>query len=210
MVIIPIGIDCGVAAALKQLNKRNIAYPFDWNVTYCGITDILKNDFRDFVPTSRYGIQTDPRYSSVFNKYGVLFIHDDWFKNEKSEQEKYHRRVERLRKLLNEPSNDTFYFIRKGHMFHHHREYYFQDDVESVSELSKFIKQSYPNMKYKIFLIICCPVCHRAGIPSINDENIIVINNLRNIDIRNTQDNLYSCMVKDIFPTIEKINKNKI
>lgn len=208
MILIPIGIDCGVAIALNQLKKRDTAYPFDWNVTYRGVSDILKNDFRDFVPTKRYGIQTDPRYSSVFNKYDVLFIHDDWFKKEKIEQEKYHRRIDRLKKLLKEPSNDTFYFIRKGHMFHHHREYYFQDDVESVCKLSKCLKELYPHMKFKIFLIICCPVCYRTGIPSINnDESIIVINNLQKIDIRNTQDNLYNCISQDIFPQIEKIEK---
>lgn len=204
MLIIPVGIDCGVAAALKQLNQRTVAYPFDWNVTYCGISDILKNDFRDFVPTTRYGIQADPRYSSVFNKYGVLFIHDDWIKNEKVEQEKYHRRVDRFKNLLAEPRDDTIYFIRKGHMFHHHREYYFQDDVESVCELSNFLKHSYPRMKYKIILILCCPACHRQGIPMITDANILVVNNIKNIDIRTTQDNLCACMAKDVFSLIKK------
>ena len=209
MVIIPVGIDCGVATALKQLNKRECAYPFDWNVTYCGVSDILKNDFRDFVPTCRYGIQDDPRYSSVFNKYGVLFIHDDWIKNAKGEQEKHHRRVDRFKKLLTEPRDDTFYFIRKGHMFHHHREYYYQDDVESVCELSKFLKDTYPNIKYKIILILCCPPCHRNGIPSINDDNIFVVSNMQNINLRSKNDNLCNCMMKDIFPLIDKCEGKK-
>ena len=204
MVIIPIGIDCGVAAALKQLNERTVAYPFDWNVTYGGIVDILKNDFCDFVPTCRYGIQQNPQYSSVFNKYGTLFIHEDWIKNEKEEQAKYHRRIERFKSLLDQHSSDTFYFIRKGHMFHHHREYYFQDDVESVCELSKVLKQKYPNMKFKIILIICCPSCHKHGIPFVDDKNIVVFSNLKNINIRNTQDNLSHCLSKDVLPFIYK------
>lgn len=209
MIIIPIGVDCGVADALKKLNKRNCAYPFDWNVTYCGVSEILKNTFCDFVPMTRYGIQKDPRYSSVFNKYGVLFIHDDWMKNAKVEQDKYHRRVERFQKVLNEHSKssetgDTIYFIRKGHMFHHHTEYYFQDDVESVTELSNFLKQTYPNLKYKIILIFCCPSCYRYHIPNISDPNIFITNNIANVDIRTGSDNLCKCMMKEVLPFIEK------
>jgi len=198
MVIIPIGIDCEVAEVLKKINIRTVAYPFDWNVTYCGVNEIIKNNFKDFVPTTRYGIQKNPKYSTVFNKYGTMFIHEDWIKDEKNEQNKYYRRIERFQKLLND-SNETIYFIRKGHMFHHHTEYYFQDDMESVTDLSNFLRQSYPKLTFKIILTICCPSCYNDDIPLIEDPNIVVFKNIRDIPI-----NLYHCMIQEILPYIDK------
>ncbi len=34
MIIIPIGSDCRNTLALKNNNYRDLAYPFDWIVTY--------------------------------------------------------------------------------------------------------------------------------------------------------------------------------
>jgi hypothetical protein len=41
MIIIPIGIDCGNSDFLKKYNIRKFALPFDWVVTYNGISNIL-------------------------------------------------------------------------------------------------------------------------------------------------------------------------
>ena len=50
MIIVPIGIDCGVADILKKYKIRKFALPFDWVVTYNGIKNIIENDFADFLP----------------------------------------------------------------------------------------------------------------------------------------------------------------
>ena len=46
--IISLGVDCGVTFYLKEKNVRTIALPFDWVVTYNGVTDLIKNNFKKF------------------------------------------------------------------------------------------------------------------------------------------------------------------
>ena len=203
MIIVPVGIDCGVADALNKLSLRGAAFPFDWNVTYSGVADIIKNDFDNFVPINRFGIQKNNTYSSVYNKYNVLFIHEDWLKQKQDEQKKYYRRIERFQELL-KSDNDTVYFIRKGHMFHHHAEYYFKDDFECVRELSTVLKEKFPNLKYKIFLILCCPSCYDINknyeLPC---DNVYVINNSKNVNIQTPNDNLCNCIINDVAPLMK-------
>lgn len=201
--IIPVGIDCGIADALRKLNLRDVAFPFDWNVTYSGVADIIKNDFESFVPMRRFGIQKDRTESCVFNKYDVLFIHEDWQNKKSEEQEKYYKRIARFKEVL-ESTRDTIYFIRKGHMFHTHREYYFKNDIESVVELAQVLKEKYPNLKYKIFLILCCPSCYNINEHyKIPDENIIIINNSKNVNVQLQDDNLCNCIVNNVIPLIK-------
>jgi len=201
--IIPVGIDCGITDALRKLNLRDIALPFDWNVTYSGVADIIKNDFESFVPVRRFGIQKDKTESCVFNKYDVLFIHEDWQNKKSEEQEKYYKRIARFKEIL-ESTHDTIYFIRKGHMFHTHREYYFKNDIESVVELAQVLKEKYPNLKYKIFLILCCPSCYNINEHyKIPDENIIIINNSKNVNVQLQDDNLCNCIVNNVIPLIK-------
>lgn len=205
MNIIPIGIDCGVADALKKLNIRQHALPFDWNVSYSGISDIIRNDFKDFIPTKRFGIQNNGIYCSVYNKYNTLFIHEDWMKDKIKEQEKYQRRINRFRDLISKykDGNETLYFIRKGHMFHHHAEYYYKDDIESAKELSIILKELYPNLNYKIYIILCCKTCYDCEENYTNDDkNIIIINNTKNIKITDRCDELYNCIKNNILPEI--------
>ena len=49
-IIVPIGLDCGIASVLKKYNLRNFSLPFDWTVTYNGVSDIIKDNFRNFLP----------------------------------------------------------------------------------------------------------------------------------------------------------------
>ena len=64
--IIPIGIDCGMANFLKKYNLRNISFPFDWNVTYNGVSECLDDNFKFF---------TEPLNDRI-NKYDIYFPHD--------------------------------------------------------------------------------------------------------------------------------------
>jgi len=180
MIIIPIGIDCDVADSLRKLNIRKYALPFDWNVTYTGVKDIFENNFKDFVPQKRFSIYANTDNSCVFNKYNVLFMHEDWKNNTELHQEKYKKRIERLNELLLNTS-ETIYFIRKGHMYLHHKEYYYKDDIESVKELNIYLKEFYPQMKFKIILILSCLCCNMQYKNEIIDENITIrINNSNN------------------------------
>ena len=50
MIIISLGIDCGIASYLKEKNIRNISLPFYWSVPYNGVSKIFENDFKDLLP----------------------------------------------------------------------------------------------------------------------------------------------------------------
>jgi len=50
MIYIPIGLDCSAATFLKDKNLRLYSLPFDWTVTYSGVSDIIKDKFRSYIP----------------------------------------------------------------------------------------------------------------------------------------------------------------
>lgn len=64
--IIPIGVDCGMAEFLKKYNLRSFSFPFDWTVTYNGVSSCIKDDFKFF---------TTPLDKRI-NKYDIYFHHD--------------------------------------------------------------------------------------------------------------------------------------
>ena len=64
--IIPIGVDCGMARFLQKYNLRNISFPFDWNVTYNGVSKCIDDNFNFF---------TEPLNNRI-NKYDIYFYHD--------------------------------------------------------------------------------------------------------------------------------------
>lgn len=189
MIFVPIGIDCEVAETLKKLNSRYCSYPFDWNVTYRGIAHIFENKFDNFIPFHRFGSCKHTKLCSVFNEYDVLFIHDDWKNNINNETQKYKRRIERLQELLSGTS--TVNFIRKGHAIHHHDEYNFKDDIDVVNEFSLYLKNNYPLLKFKIYLILCCSNCYDIDVEySSKNENVSILH------CRNRS--LYTCIEKII------------
>ena len=172
MIYIPIGIDCDVAKFLKRHNVRNMAFPFDWNVSYNGVSKCFESNFANF-----------SEQSNKINKYDVYFHHD--FQNNaiiNSDIEKYNRRCERLINIL-ETTNDTVIFIRKGHISRHHIEPYGKDkianDIEDVKHLHNILKNKYPQLKYKIVLGLGCDMCFSKDIiyKCDSDDN-------DNIDIR--------------------------
>jgi hypothetical protein len=77
MIIIPCGIDCGLTMLLKKYNLRKFSLPFDWSVSYGGISNIIKNDLKEFIPTN----------NKINKIYNYSFFHnnfpEDIEKNEK-------------------------------------------------------------------------------------------------------------------------------
>ena len=43
--IIPIGVDCGMAEFCKKYNLRTRSFPFDWIVSYNGVSKCIENNF---------------------------------------------------------------------------------------------------------------------------------------------------------------------
>jgi len=73
MIFISLGIDCGTANILKEIGLRNCSLPFDWVVTYEGITNIMNNNFINYIPTV-----CDNKYELLNTNSGTLFLHNNF------------------------------------------------------------------------------------------------------------------------------------
>jgi hypothetical protein len=186
MIYIPLGIDCDVANFLNKYGLRKASLPFDWNVSYSGVSKSIENKFANF---------TDFAGQDRINDEGVYF-HHDFLEDSmtQTDKDKYARRCERLLAILetgNDQGNDQgdksddILFIRKGHMCYHHEEQNCKykdmkcDIVDSLS-LNKVLQSQYPKLKYKIILVIGCTKCFKKDtvFPDIRDKNVIIYNNV--------------------------------
>ena len=176
MIIIPIGADCGVAELLKKYNLRNASYPFDWIVTYGGISKIIENDFIDFIP--------DSIGKGVLNStYNMWMVHYDL----PNDTEKIERRIKRFTNLL-EGSQEEIVFLRKGHWKSHHDEcskFFCNNnndeitinDITEAENLDNVLKTKYPNLKYSIVLLLVCGKCYQPeNIYTTKSSNITIHN----------------------------------
>lgn len=140
-IIIPIGVDCGIADILRKHNLRRVALPFDWNLTYGGISTIIENDFTNFFPDA--------------SDSNVRFVHDKF----PDAREKYKKRILRLKTIL-EMSKEKVIFFRKGHAVHNHVEYEnIMNDITDVERLDSLLKMKYPDLDYSIYVSLACGKC---------------------------------------------------
>jgi hypothetical protein len=165
--IIPIGVDCGLADLLRKNNLRTFAFPFDWCVTYNGVSEIIKDDFNKFIPELN---------NNKKSEYNINFFHD--FDNNYSlDKEKYLRRINRFKNIL-ENSKEEIIFIRKGHAYHHHQESNnIKNDIEDANNLDNILQEKYKNLSYKIIVILVCGTCF--------DINNNYLSNNKRIEIYN-------------------------
>ena len=171
--IIPIGVDCGMAGFCKKYNLRNISFPFDWNVSYNGVSKCIEDDFKHF---------TEPLNNRI-NEYDIYFHHDfeniDLFTQDK---EKYIRRCQRLINIL-ETCNESIIFCRKGHCFRHHYEHNgkycnITNDIDDAQCLNIILSNKYPHLNYKIIVILCCDTCFKSHDTYTSNSDKIEIHNI--------------------------------
>lgn len=146
MIIIPIGVDCTIAGFIKQDNLRYFSLPFDWCVTYNGVSNIINNKFQDFLPKDN---NLNCKSSHTF------FMHNRF----PSDMDKMNRRIKRFLELLD--SDNELLFIRKSHSPRHHNEsqtkgFDLKDDISDMEQLYIYLKNNYPNLKFKIILFLVC------------------------------------------------------
>jgi len=159
--IVSLGVDCGVANFLKENGLRNFSLPFDWVVSYGGVSNILKNKFSNYIPKNNLQFNHDDN---------VKFIHENF----PADIDKMNRRIERFLKLLD--SDGEIIFLRKGHSEHHHTESeIINDDLLDCEELYDIIKQDYKNLKFKIILFLVCSKCYNYK-EKYDSEKVIVYN----------------------------------
>lgn len=165
VIIIPIGIDCNSALILRAMEIRKFALPFDWTVTYQGVADIIRDDFINFIPSDN---------NKINNISGIEFPHNTF----PQDAEKYKRRIERFKDLLKN-SQETIVFLKKGHLKDHHHDYnIIENDMNDVEKLNIILKERYPNLKYKINVLLECTQCF--------DPNMYYTSHFENITVHNT------------------------
>ena len=173
MLIVPIGVDCKVADFCVKYNLRKMSLPFDWCVSYNGVSRCLADDFRQFI---------NPLNNRI-NVYDIYFHHD--FDNAnliQNDIDKYIRRCNRLLDIL-QKGEEEIIFLRNGHCCHHHSE---QDgkynkivsDIEDAENLDNVISEKYPKLKYKIIIILSCDKCFEPNVEYKSIKNNIDIYNI--------------------------------
>ena len=179
--IIPIGVDCGLALFCNKYRLRTISFPFDWTVTYNGVSKCIEDDFKHF---------TEPLNNRI-NEYDIYF-HHDFINNHLFyiDKEKYRRRCERLINIL-KTTNENIIFCRKGHSFHHHSEHNCKysniaNDIEDAEKLNVILSTKYPNLKYKIIVILVCGKCFDSKKTYKSESPKIEIYNIATPQVENT------------------------
>jgi len=173
MIFVSIGIDCDVANFLNKYNLRKMSLPFDWNVSYNGVSKCIDCNFERF---------TEPLSKERINDQDIYFHHD--FENVENsnaitaDREKYLRRCTRLTNIFEEceKTGEYILFIRKGHMCYHHEEQNgkysnITDDYEDAKSLDSVLLSKYPRLKYKIIVILGCTKCFDKDTIGITDNN---------------------------------------
>ena len=129
---ISLGVDCGTANILNRLGLRTCSLPFDWVVTYEGITNIINYNFSNYLPTN------DNNYEKLNRNSGTLFLHNNF----PDDIEQMNRRIDRF-KVLSESCNEKIIFVRKNHGFHHHNEYdNVINDIYDATNLNLYYKKN--------------------------------------------------------------------
>jgi hypothetical protein len=190
MIFVSIGIDCDVANFLNKYNLRKMSLPFDWNVSYNGVSKCIDCNFERF---------TEPLSKERINEHDIYFHHD--FGNIENsnaitaDKEKYFRRCARLTNIFEEceKTGENILFIRKGHICYHHEEHNgkysnITDDHEDAKSLDSVLLSKYPLLKYKIIVILGCTKCFNKDTivdtsnSNLKSKNIEVYNNVCNED----------------------------
>lgn len=189
--IIPIGVDCSVATFTKKYNLRNTSLPFDWTVSYNGVSLCIEDNFKYF---------TEPLDNGI-NKYDIYLLHD-FINNDLLNQnkEKSNKRCQRLINIL-ETSDEEIIFCRKGHSCRHHYEhnnkfYNIKNDIHDAEQLDLIIQDKYPKLKYKIIVILICSICFKSNeVYKSNSDKI----NIYNITSTEEDDTIFENLCRNIF-----------
>lgn len=167
---ISLGIDCGTANILKKIGLRNCSLPFDWVVTYGGITNIINNDFINYLPIPL----NNNIYEKLNKESGALFLHNIF----PNDIEKMNKRIARFKTLL-ETSKEKIFFVRKSHGMHHHNQFTnVINDIDDAINLNKLLINKYSNLTFEIHVILICDKCFNNVKLNENISNNIKIHNI--------------------------------
>lgn len=175
--IVPVGCDCHPAYTLQKLNIRKKSLPFDWLNTESikgleFVSENLKNNFKYFLSN----LYINKRGHIVSKKYPYSeFIHEKKLIEQKSNKEKFLRRIDRLKQLL----NNEIYFLHNITSNSLQSEKNVDDFYQSVIEFKSQLKNNQ---------ILCIYIRYDESLNE--NENyckklITLLSNFRNIKISN-------------------------
>lgn len=140
-VIIPIGCDCHPTFLLNKLHLRNQSLPFDWlstkpleGIRY--VSNNLKNDFEFYLDKLR----NNERGFIVSEKYAYTeFVHETDLIDSIRTQNKFRRRIQRFKELIENYKNIYLYNITSSSINSEDELNYF---IGSVNEFVTLIKHN--------------------------------------------------------------------
>ncbi len=143
---VSIGVDCYMAEFLRKHGLRTEAFPFDWVVSYHGVSRCIEERFKQFVSLH-----------NRINPYHIYF-HHDFLSNPAKDIQKYERRCYRFLDCLK--GEEEIIFCRKGHAVRHHTEHdSVPSDLEDAERLAQVLTERYPRLRYRIVVILVCGKC---------------------------------------------------
>lgn len=127
MNVIPLGDNCAISMILKEINKRNKSYPFDWissvgptpeyssiNITIKLLIELLKTHDPNHICQKLLG-NSICDFNNVHNT--IIFPHERGSKEEINS--KYLRRINRLYEdIVGNKHNNIFIIITRGYFIH--------------------------------------------------------------------------------------------
>ena len=174
-IFIPIGIDCWPANTLIYHKLRHFSLPFDWTITYNGVSDIIQNNFDNFLPISNTNTVNIPS--------NTVFLHQKF----PDDYDKLERRIKRFLNLLENTTNKLI-FIKKGHNYCHHKlaesdGCILKNDITDCENLHTLLSEKYPKLKYKIVVFLSCGKCFDST--KIYKSKNIEIYNIADLEVNN-------------------------
>lgn len=198
--IISLGIDCGPKIIIEKAKLSQETFPFDWCITYKGVSNIIENGYKHLLNDPIPSID-DGSYYDVEN--GIKFKHDgicchkkeckfDYIQYKNKEKtldevkDKYIRRLDRLKQYLEayntSINNQQILFVRKSHDELHHKDasHYgivIKNDIDDSIELEKFLSKEYPTLNYLIVVFLICKECYDFDSNHHKDANKLLSTN---------------------------------
>lgn len=163
---VSLGSICTPAHLLRYCGLRKAAFPFDWVVSMDGekLLEMLSADFCEFFNAAHLWVYPhDPR--PLFHAYYHLeFLHEgDWKKenytaNLQKFTSKYHRRIERFRRLREYKGKVFFLRAANPHSLDDpHRYYRYRENIEITDEytvrLYAVLKNYFPELNFTLLVL---------------------------------------------------------
>lgn len=188
---VPLGVDCGAATTLKELNLRQHALPFDWVVTWRPGNLVKHNDTHAYFSTCK-------------------FVHHDI--TQTNVRQTLQKRWQRLQNMIHRNS-DKLVFVHKGHAQHHHREEGFAGNIDAsdMYGLADWLDRHHPN--YQIWSWHCCDLCPFSSEyhhPKVQHFDATLYVSQAQVDVQQTWRSYYDIFHRQVINKVQTVDRKTI